>query len=104
MMVRCLRNGVNGSRIADIVKSVPASFGDHRSMTAPCGKPTKANRFGVEPAAVCAHAVVAGLIASRSGNAMLAPMPFNTVRRETCFLLLYISFLRYLLDWAMVAG
>src|SRR5207244_5518857 len=82
----------------------PVSFGDQRSMTAPCGKPTKANRFAVEPAAVCAQAVEAGLIASRSGNAMLAPMPFNTARRETCFLLLYISCLLYLFDWATVAG
>ena len=39
-------------------------------MIAPCGKPTKANRFGVEPAGVCAHAVAAGFIASSSGSAM----------------------------------
>src|SRR5262245_11388511 len=63
-------------------------------MIAPCGKPTKATRFGVEPAVVCAHAVAAGLIASRSGSAMLAPMPCNTIRRETCFLDIYMSYLR----------
>src|SRR5688572_2863006 len=60
-------------------------------MMAPCGKPMKASRFGVEPAGVCAHAVAAGFIASRSGSAMLAPTPFNTVRRETCFLNTCIS-------------
>src|SRR5687768_15250848 len=54
-------------------------------MMAPCGKPTKANRFGGAPAGVCAHAVAAGFIASSSGSAMLAPTPFRTVRRETCF-------------------
>ena len=64
-------------------------------MMAPCGKPTKANRFGVEPAAVWAHAVAAGFIASSSGSAMLAPTPFSTVRRETCFLNTYMSYLRY---------
>ena len=69
---------------------MPVCAGDQRSMIAPCGNPTKANRFGVEPAAVWAHAVAAGFIASRSGSAMVAPTPFNTVRRETCFLNMYI--------------
>jgi hypothetical protein len=55
----------------------------------------KASRFGVEPAAVAAQAVAAGLIASRSGSAMLAPTPFSTVRRDTCFLNTYMSYLRY---------
>jgi hypothetical protein len=62
-------------------------------MIAPCGNPTKAKRFGVEPAGVCAHAVAAGLIASSSGSATLAPTPFNTVRREMCFLNRVMSFL-----------
>ena len=69
-----------------MVKPVPVSFGDQRSMIAPCGKPTKAKRFGVLPAGVCAHAVAAGIIASRSGSAMVAPIPCKTVRREMCFL------------------
>src|SRR6185295_2321632 len=67
------------------------SFGDHRSMIAPCGKPTKANLTGVLPAGVWAHAVAAGFIASRSGKATVAPRPFRTARRETCFLNIYIS-------------
>src|SRR5437868_11760709 len=54
-------------------------------MMAPCGKPTKANRFGDDPAAVFAHTVAAGFIASSSGSAMVAPTPFNTERREMCF-------------------
>src|SRR5215471_675880 len=66
-------------------------------MIAPCGNPTNANRFGVVPAAVRAHAVPAGLIASSSGSAMLAPIPFKTIRREICFLDIYMSYLRYLL-------
>src|SRR6187200_1511456 len=64
---------------------MPVPAGDHLSMIAPCGKPMKANRFGVEPAAVCAHAVAAGFIASSSGSAMVAPTPFSTVQREICF-------------------
>src|SRR5262245_39282507 len=59
-------------------------------MMAPCGNSTKASRFGVAPAALCAHAVAAGCIASRSGSAMAAPTPFNTRRRETCFFVRYI--------------
>src|SRR5262245_45498765 len=55
-------------------------------MIAPCGKPMKASRLGGAPAGVAAHAVAAGFIASSSGSAMLAPTPFNTVRREMCFL------------------
>src|SRR5262245_14449218 len=94
-MVRCCRNGSSGCRIGDISKCVPVCGGDHRSMMAPCGNPMKARRLGVEPAGVAAHAVAAGLIASRSGSAMLAPTPFNTVRRETCFLNTYIASLRY---------
>ncbi len=35
-----------------MVKPVPVSFGDQRSMIAPCGKATKAKRFGVLPAGV----------------------------------------------------
>src|SRR6185436_791689 len=60
-------------------------------MIAPCGKPMKANRFGAAPAGVCAQTVAAGFIASRSGSAMVAPTPFNTARRETCFLDRYIG-------------
>jgi hypothetical protein len=53
-------------------------------MMAPCGKPMKAIRFGAEPTGVCAHAVAAGFIASISGNAIVAPTPFSTARREMC--------------------
>src|SRR6185503_413273 len=35
-------------------------------------------------AAVCANAVPAGIIASSSGSAIVAPAPFNTVRRDKC--------------------
>jgi hypothetical protein len=38
------------------------------------------------PAAVFANAVLAGTIASMSGNAIVTPMPRRTVRREMCFL------------------
>jgi hypothetical protein len=55
-------------------------------MIAPCGNPMNAKRFGAEPAGVAAHAVAAGFIASSSGSAILAPTPFNIVRREMCFL------------------
>src|SRR5688572_14361095 len=90
-MVRCLRSGSSGCRIGDNSKFAPVCAGDHLSMIAPCGKPMKANRFGVAPAGVCAQTVAAGFIASRSGSAIVAPTPFNTVRRETCFLDRYIG-------------
>jgi hypothetical protein len=85
-IVRCWRYASSGWRIGDISKLVPVCGGDQRSMIAPCGKPTKASRFGADPAAVCAHAVAAGFIASSNGNAIVAPTPFSTARRETCFL------------------
>src|SRR5437762_2519988 len=37
-------------------------------------------------AAVAVHAVAAGTMASRNGSAMLAPIPFSTVRRGRHFL------------------
>src|SRR5918993_777311 len=60
-------------------------------MTAPCGKPTNASRCGVLPATVCPHATPAGLMASSNGNAIAAPAPFSTVRRETCFFVMNMS-------------
>ncbi len=39
----------------------------------------------MEPAGVFAHATAAGFIASSSGSAIVAPTPFNIVRRERCF-------------------
>src|SRR6185436_8934729 len=69
-----------------MVKLLPVSFGAQLSMIAPCGKAMKAKRFGVLPAAVCAIAVAAGTMDSRSGSAMVAPIPCRTVRREICFL------------------
>src|SRR6185436_8459443 len=76
--------------MGDISKPLPVCGGDQRSITAPCGKATKANRFGVAAAAVCAQAVEAGLIASRNGSAIAAPTPLSTVRREMCFCDKYI--------------
>src|SRR4051794_2906540 len=67
-------------------------------MMAPCGNPTKASRFGLDPDAVLAHAVAAGFIASRSGSAIVAPTPFNTARREMCFWDKYMSDLRQIAD------
>src|SRR4029077_18211678 len=84
--VMCLRNGSRGCKIGDMVKAVPVSFGDQRSMIAPCGKPIKANLFGVFPAEVVAATLEAGNIASKSGNARVAPAPFRTARRGMCFL------------------
>src|SRR5579862_5051329 len=95
-MVRCLRNGSRGWRIGDMVKSVPVSLGDQRSMIAPMGKPTKAKRFGVFPAAVAAHAVEAGTMASRNGSATAAPTPFKTARRGMCFLKMNMCWSPYL--------
>src|SRR5690606_33929839 len=41
-------------------------------------------------AAVCASAVRAGIIASSSGSAMVAPTPRRTVRRDRCFFVMNI--------------
>src|SRR5690348_16716048 len=51
----------------------------------PCGtkQPTKR---GLGAAAVCAKAVPAGIMASRSGKASVAPALRRTVRRDKCFL------------------
>src|ERR1043165_9670448 len=76
--------------MGDSSKPFPVCGGDQRSITAPCGNPTNAKRFGAVPAAVCAHAVAAGVIASRSGSAMVAPTPLSTARREMCFCDRYI--------------
>jgi hypothetical protein len=81
-----------GELSGEISKLAPVWAGDQRSMIAPCGKPTNAKRFGAVPAAVFAVAVAAGLIASSSGSAMLAPTPFKTARREMCFLNRVIRF------------
>src|SRR5262245_61525445 len=50
----------------------------------PCGTKQPTNR-GFPAAAVCASAVAAGIIASRSGRASVAPAPLRTVRRGMCF-------------------
>src|ERR1051325_4125532 len=75
----------------------PVCAGDHLFMIAPCGKLTKAIRLGAEPTGVAAHAVAAGFIASISGNAIVAPTPFSTVRREMCFRKIIFS-LRQIFD------
>ena len=45
------------------------------------------------PAAVLAKTVLAGIIASSSGSAMVTPTPFRTARRETCFFEIYMCVL-----------
>src|SRR5215471_6393135 len=62
---------------------LPIVFGCHSSCSAPCGKYTKPRRrAGL--AAGSASAVVGGIIASRSGSAIVAPAPLSTVRRDKC--------------------
>ncbi len=39
-----------------------------------------------------AHAFAAGTIASSSGSPIVTPRPFNTARRERCFLVMNIGF------------
>src|SRR5579863_1284251 len=56
----------------------------------PCGTKQPTNR-GLGVAAVCAWAVEAGIIASSSGSASVTPLPFKTVRREMCFLVINIA-------------
>src|SRR3990167_920062 len=46
--------------------------------------------FGVGPAAVWASAVRAGIMASSSGSAIVAPTPRSTVRRDRCFFVMNI--------------
>src|SRR6478736_8997792 len=45
---------------------------------------------GFGAAAVFASAVAAGIIASSSGSATAAPVPFSTVRRERCLRVMYM--------------
>src|SRR5262245_24467110 len=54
-------------------------------MIAPCGKYTNAS-LGLGLPAVCASTVPAGIIASSSGSATVAPRPRSIVRRDRCFL------------------
>src|SRR3954467_12672748 len=66
-------------------KSRPTRAGCHSSWRAPCGKYTNARReLGF--AALCASTVPAGIIASSSGRAIVAPAPLRTVRRDSFFL------------------
>ena len=79
MMVSCFWYGLSGSRIGPSSKSVPSFSGVHFSMMAPCGKymnPSFTSGF----AAVLASAVPAGIIASSSGSAIIAPAPRSIVR------------------------
>src|SRR5436309_14616333 len=72
---------LNGS----VAGSAPTFSGTQYPGAMPCGTKQPTNRgFGF--AAVCASAVAAGTIASRSGNASVAPAPRRIVRREMCFL------------------
>src|SRR3954469_8030260 len=66
-------------------KSRPTRVGCHSSCSAPCGKYTNARR-GLGFAALCASTVPAGIIASSSGSAIVAPAPLRTVRRDSFFL------------------
>src|SRR6188508_2244751 len=66
-------------------KSRPVIFGCHSSCSAPWGKYTSPRR-GLGAAGVCASTVAAGIMASSSGRARVAPAPFRTARRDRCFL------------------
>ena len=69
----------------DNSKSLPDCSGDQRSMMAPCGKPTKANRFGAAPAGVAPTRWLRGSSHRAAAARCAAPTPCSTVRRERCF-------------------
>ena len=77
-------NAESGSRILPSWHGTAGIAGVHSLMIAPCGKYTNAMR-GIGLAAVAASAVRAGTMASKSGSAMVAPMPRRKVRRFRCF-------------------
>src|SRR5438093_10887498 len=99
MIVTSSRNGASGSRVGVNSKSRPAFTGANRFFLTPsavlpadpCTISMHTSRIFDDPAAVLAHAVPAGSIASRNGNATVTPIPFRTVRRETCFFGMYMS-------------
>src|SRR5438094_578652 len=98
MIVTSSRNGASGSRVGVNSKSRPAFTGANRFFLTPsavlpadpCTMSMHTSRIFDDPAEVLAHAVPAGSIASRNGNATVTPIPFRTVRRETCFFVMYM--------------
>src|SRR5438552_18314713 len=76
-----LRCSAKGSRQGVMVYSGPLPVGIHDGIHAPRGNIMKAMRRGAAPATTSPSAVL-GSMASRSGNARLAPTPRRTVRRE----------------------
>ena len=99
MIVRCSRSGSSGRMLVGLrSNSLPGAAGDQRFLVIPtfvapadpCTISMAVRRVGLE-ADVCAHNVWAGTMASSSGSVREAPMPRRTVRRERCFLVMYIA-------------
>src|SRR5262245_49783681 len=65
-------------------KFKPSVLGTQNPGAIPCGKNIPANLvFGFAAAVI--EGVCAGSMASRNGNANVAPVPYRNVRREMCF-------------------
>src|SRR5687767_1266428 len=86
MVTRSL-TGASDSRIGDNSANVFSDRGDHLVWSQPIGMNTKPRRF-TGLAAVFSNAVAAGIIASRSGRAIVAPTVFRNVRRGSAFLVI----------------
>src|SRR5262249_24467139 len=80
---RGLRMGVNS-------KSAPTFDGVQKPGLSPSGTNTTPNRIN-GLAAVFPIGVNAGTMASRNGNAIVAPIPRNTARRDMCFFIVNIA-------------
>src|SRR5262245_63489088 len=80
-------NDSSGFRIGENSKFVPTVAGAQYPGRSPSGTKTAPKRR-TGTAAVVASAVRAGTIESRNGNAIVAPMPRRTVRRDNdCFVM-----------------
>ena len=85
-----------------LAKADPVACGDHRYFWAPMAvAPAEPWTISMAasrtlPAVVFANAVLAGIMASSRGRAMVTPMPRSMVRREMCFRVIYI---RYSSSW-----
>ncbi len=100
MIVRYSRNGSSGLRMLDVrSKFWPTPAGAHRFFlipiaeqpAEPCTISRHASRV-LEPV-VLAHAVRAGIMASKSGSAIVTPTPFKTARRDMCLCVMTIPVL-----------
>ena len=78
-----LRHGVN-------CPSAPCPSGVQRAWSQPIGTNTKPSRR-TALAGVWASAVIAGTIASSSGSARVACIPFRNIRRGNAFLVMIMS-------------